>query len=583
MALCKKESRELFMTISKIILFSSALVFLFFSPLNAFAQKETSASELLKKADSETQQTSPIRRIKRSRNKSYYKSHRRSRFRSIDGSNNNLIETGMNETDTSLIRMANADYSDGISSMAGTNRPSPRKVSNTVHAQNELTITYKLASDMLWQWGQFLDHDVDLSEGVHPAEPMPIPIPAGDELFDPNHTGQMSMEFNRTIYDTNTGITSPREQLNEITGWIDASNVYGSDEERATALRTMDGTGRLKTSKGNLLPFNEDGFSNAGGESSTLFLAGDARANEQVGLATMHTLFVREHNRLAKKIRKSNRYLSGENIYQRARKLVAAEMQIITYNEFLPVLLGSKALKRYRGYKPQVDATIANEFSTAAYRLGHSLLSPQLLRLNKRGKEIKFGHLALRDAFFSPDRIINEGGIEPLLRGLVSQPCQDLDELIIDDVRNFLFGQPGQGGFDLASLNIQRGRDHGLSSYTATRKALGLPTVVDFSDITSDPEKQAKLSSVYATVDDIDLWTGGLSEDKVPNSLVGETFHTILKDQFERLRDGDRFWYQRQYYGRDIKYIKNITLAKIIRKNTKIGKEIQRNVFITKN
>ena len=152
------------------------------------------------------------------------------------------------------------------------------------------------------------------------------------------------------------------------------------------------------------------------------------------------------------------------------------------------------------------NATIANEFSTAAYRLGHSLLSPQLLRLNKKGKEIKHGHLALRDAFFSPNRIINEGGIEPLLRGLVSQPCQDLDELIIDDVRNFLFGQPGQGGFDVASLNIQRGLDHGLSSYNATRVALGLPAVVNFDEITSDPIKRAKLSSIYASVDDIDLW-----------------------------------------------------------------------------
>ncbi len=572
------------MTTRKMVLFTGAVTFLLCSAFTATAHNEkSSGSELLKKADSETQQTSPVRRIKRNHYKNKYKSHRGSRYRTIDGSNNNLLNTKMNEAETSLFRMANADYGDGISAMAGANRPSPRDVSNAVHAQNELTLTYKLASDMLWQWGQFLDHDVDLSDGVHPPEPVPMPIPAGDIFFDPNNTGQMTMAFNRTIYDINTGINTPREQLNEITGWIDASNVYGSDEERATALRTMDGTGRLKTSKHKLLPFNKDGFSNAGGDSDTLFLAGDVRANEQVGLTAMHTLFVREHNRLAKKIRRKNRYLSGEEIYQRARKLVAAEMQIITYNEFLPVLLGPKALSRYKGYKPSVDSTIANEFSTAAYRLGHSLLSPKLLRLNKRGKEIQYGHLALRDAFFSPSRIIDEGGIEPLLRGLVSQPCQDLDELIIDDVRNFLFGQPGQGGFDLASLNIQRGRDHGLSSYNATRVALGLPAVGSFADITSDSAKQAKLSSVYATVDDIDLWTGGLSEDKVPNALVGETFHAILKDQFERLRDGDRFWYQKQRYGRDKRYIRNITLAKIIRYNTKIGKEIQRNVFLTKN
>ena len=576
--------REPSMNTRNLILFTG-ICFLLGSVFAAYAENgELSTTELLEKVDSSTQHSSPVRRIKRNHNK--YKNKRkydkRSRYRSIDGSNNNLLNPHMNEVDTALIRIANADYGDDISALAGANRPSPREISNTVLAQKKSVYNYKLASDMLWQWGQFLDHDIDLSEGIEPPEPAPIPIPAGDEFFDPNNTGSITMAFNRSIYDLSTGINSPRQQLNELTGWIDASNVYGSDEERAIALRTMDGTGRLKMSRKKLLPFNKYGLSNAGGDSDTLFLAGDVRANEQVGLTAIHTLFVREHNRLAKKIRRSNRYLNGEDVYQRTRKIIAAEIQIITYNEFLPILLGPDALSRYRGYKPWVDATIANEFSTAAFRLGHSLLSPQLLRLNKKGKEIKYGHLALRDAFFSPHRIINEGGIEPLLRGLASQPCQDLDELIIDDVRNFLFGQLGNGGFDLASLNIQRGRDHGLSSYNATRVALGLSSITSFADITSDPVKQTKLSNTYATVDDVDLWVGALSEDKVPNALVGETFYTILKDQFERLRDGDRFWHERQHYGKDKKYLRSITLAKIIRRNTKIGKDIQRNVFLTK-
>ncbi len=168
----------------------------------------------------------------------------------------------------------------------------------------------------------------------------------------------------------------------------------------------------------------------------------------------MHTLFVREHNRLAEKIAKIHPHLSGEKIYQKARRIVAAQMQVITYKEFLPVLLGPNAILEYKGYQPGVDSSISNEFSTAAFRLGHSLLSPQILRLNKNSKEIKYGHLALRDAFFAPNRIIDEGGIDPLLRGLAKQAYQDLDVLIIDDVRDFLFGQPGEGGFDLASLNI---------------------------------------------------------------------------------------------------------------------------------
>ena len=518
---------------------------IFASTIVIGAQKiQLSGSELLKRAERIMQvpESSPVRRIERDPNKKIKNNRREIFIRSIDGSNNNISHPEMNTPETQLARIASADYADNVSALAGAARQSPRVISNLVMTQNISTQTPNFASDFLWQWGQFLDHDLDLTEGVQPAEAANISIPAGDVHFDPNNAGDIELSFNRSIYDEDTGLdaNNPRQQINEITGWIDASNVYGSDDDRAEALRTLDGTGQLKMSDNKLLPFNVDGLSNAGGPSETLFLAGDVRANEQVGLTVMHTLFVREHNRLARLIAKRNSNLSGEQIYQRARSIVAAQMQVITYNEFLPVLLGPDALSEYQGYNPNVDSTISNEFSTAAYRLGHSLLSPEILRLNRRGKEIPFGHLALRDAFFAPHRIIDEGGIEPFLRGLAAQPCQNLDELIIDDVRNFLFGQPGNGGFDLASLNIQRGRDHGLASYNETRIALGLEPASSFADISSIPETQAKLAEAYATANDVDLWVGGLAEDKVPGALVGEVFFAIVKDQFERLRD--RLW-----------------------------------------
>lgn len=545
---------------------------------------QLSGGELLKRADRTMQapESSPVRRIERNLNKRKNKKKAEIVTRSIDGTNNNILSPDMNSTDTQLVRMADADYADGVSALAGAGRPSPRLISNTVLAQAVSTQTAILASDYLWQWGQFLDHDVDLTDGVQPAEPANIAMPAGDVQFDPNNAGDVVMSFNRSIYDKATGLgaDNPRQQLNEITGWIDASNVYGSDDERAAALRTLDGSGKLKTSEGNLLPFNTVGLSNAGGPSDTLFLAGDVRANEQVGLTAMHTLFMREHNRIATRIARRRPNLSGDEIYQRARRRVAAQMQVITYQEFLPVLLGPDALTEYGGYNPDVDASIRNEFSTAAYRLGHSLLSPQILRLNRRGNETRFGNLALRDAFFAPHKIINEGGIAPILRGLAKQTCQDLDELIIDDVRNFLFGQPGNGGFDLASLNIQRGRDHGLASYNETRVALGLDPATSFADVSSNPETQAKLAEAYTNVADIDLWVGGLAEDKVAGALVGELFFAILKDQFERLRDGDRFWYENIMSTRAARAMERTTLAKVIRRNTRIGREIQENVFL---
>ncbi len=571
--------RKIVLTITLAIVFSTTIVVQAKPP-------SRSADELLRDADRRSQnpESSPIRRIDRNPNK-----RRRSprddkdvTYRNIDGSNYNVNNPEMNTIDTPLLRLTNAAYSDGISAMAGTARLSPREISNIMLTQSKLVTNPKNASDFLWQWGQFLDHDVDITEGAVPAETADIPVPPGDTFFDPNNLGDVVMSFNRSYYDehSGTGTDKPRQQNNEITGWIDASNVYGSDEDRAAALRTLDGTGMLKTSAGNLLPFNIGGLGNAGGPSETLFLAGDVRANEQAALTAMHTLFMREHNRLAAEIAQKNVDLSGDEIYERARRIVAAQMQVITYKGFLPVLLGRNALSRYRGYKPEVDATISNEFSTAAYRLGHSLLSPQILRLDESGNEVSQGHLALREAFFAPSVLIDEGGIEPILRGLAAQTCQALDNLIIDDVRNFLFGLPGQGGFDLASLNIQRGRDHGLSDYNTTRVALGLAPVTSFADISSNAETQAKLAEAYDNVDDIDTWVGGLAEDTIDGALVGELFHAILKDQFERLRDGDRFWYENQFSRRELREIESTTLAKIIRRNTTIDNEIQPNVFV---
>jgi hypothetical protein len=206
-------------------------------------------------------------------------------------------------------------------------------VSNAVCAQ-EGSIENRLdATDFLWQWGQFVDHDIDLTDGTDPPEPADILVPEFDAFFDPEGTGTAVVVVNRSVYDLATGTEAgnPREQLNEISTWIDASNVYGSDPERASALRTLDGTGRLNTSEGDLLPFNTDGLPNAGGDSPSLFLGGDVRANEQVGLTALHTLFVREHNRLAHEIVADHPRWSGNQIYEKSRQLVGAQMQVTFY------------------------------------------------------------------------------------------------------------------------------------------------------------------------------------------------------------------------------------------------------------
>ncbi len=525
-------------------------------------------------------------------------------FRSMDGTGNNISNPLWGSAGIQLRRTMPADYTDGISQPAGqttgAERKSPREISNIMAAQEESILNSLGASDFLWQWGQFLDHDIDLTTEIE--ESWSIPVPKGDAYFDPSATGGQTIVFNRSVYDDSTGTSNPRQQINTITSFIDASNVYGSDEDRATALRKMDGSGKLKSlMRGRFLPFNREGLPNAGGDDNRrLFLAGDIRANEQIALTAMHTLFMREHNRLCDEMAGSG--LDGEEIYQRARKIVGAQMQVITYKEFLPLLLGPTAIPPYGGYNDQIDPTISNEFSGAAYRFGHSMLSPGLLLVDKRyyrwNRELmkkafinprlqRYGitSIPLNEAFFNPFLIFRAGGIDSIIRGLAMQQAQEVDNKTVDAVRNFLFGDPGEGGFDLASANIQRGRDHGIVDYNSVRLEYGLAPLSEFTDIPADKDVQDALSEAYDNVNTIDLWVGGLAENHVPGAFVGETVHAILVDQFLRLRDGDRFWYENDpfFTGDQLTEIENTTLADVIRRNTKIGDELPDDVFRVQN
>lgn len=511
--------------------------------------------------------------------------------RSYDGSNNNQRNPNWGATFSHLQRIAPANYTDGVASMSGSTLKSAREISNLLVAQAEgesIENPYQ-TSDFLWQWGQFIDHDIGLTDGST-IESENIEVPAGDLFFDPLNTGTVEISFNRAIYDPDTG-TSPRnvrEQENEISSWIDGSMIYGSDETRNAALREGPDSPFLATSDNNLLPYNVDALANANGfipDPSALFLAGDVRANEQAGLTAMHTLWVREHNRIAALLQAQQPEATAEDIYQKARRLVIAEIQIITYNEYLPALLGEGTMPEYRGYDDRVNPTIYNEFSAAAYRFGHSEVSDTILRLDAKGQSVEEGPLSLRTAFFSgPSLFVEENDIDSLLRGMAAQAHQAIDIQVVNGLRNFLFGAPGAGGFDLVSLNIQRGRDHGLNSYNETRRAMGLRPARRFSDVTDNTALQTQLFNAYGSVRNVELWTGGLAEDPMVEvgSQLGELFTAINVKQFDELRAGDRFWYQRYLTEQELDMVSDVTLAKVIKDNTSIGDELQDDVFFVK-
>ncbi len=506
---------------------------------------------------------------------------------SFDGTGNNVAHPTWGSTGQELLRISPAAYGDGISTPSGADRPGARVVSNLLAASPAGGVTNdRDFTAFVYAWGQFLDHDLGLTETATPRERLPIAVPAGDSSFDPTGTGAMTIPMSRSAYDPTTGTATgnPRQQTNSLTAFIDGSQVYGSDATRAAALREFTG-GRMRTSAGNLLPFNTTGLANSNGAhvvaDDQLFLAGDVRANENPELLALQTLFVREHNRIAAEAAVKNPAWTDEQLYQHARRMVISEIQEITYNEFLPAILGANTpaantLQNYRGYRADVNPGIATEFSTAAFRLGHSMLGEDIQFFDNNGNPV-LDELRLKDAFFDP-RSVSEVGIDPLLKYLASDRAQEIDTKVVDDVRNFLFGAPGQGGFDLVSLNIQRGRDHGLADYNTVRVAYGLPKVTSFAQISSDTAVQASLQQAYGSVDKLDLWVAGLAEKHLPGSSLGATFTRILVDQFTRLRDGDRYWYQNALPATSVRAVQNNSLVDVIRRNTQLT-NLQSDVF----
>lgn len=531
----------------------------------------------------------------------------------IGGTGNNLSHPSWGSTGTDLLRVSPVAYADGISSPSLANNPSARVISDQLNNQSPSanstadvqTSDQNSLSDFGYVWGQFIDHDMSLTTTTS-TKLLTI-------LADPNDPSQMGNQtFQRSTTDpaTGTSTSNPAQQTNAVSSYLDLSQVYGSSAAIADALRTHSG-GLMKTSPGNMLPYDNSTYftpaqlsiiqmANDSQAVSTkdLFVTGDVRGNENVELTALQTLFVRNHNQIATELHNDHPTWTDEQLYQEARKLNIAEYQKITYEAYLPDLLGQNALPAYRAYNPNIDPSIATEFSTVAFRFGHSLLSSEIERQGNDGQDVlpndpAGAGISLATDFFDPNVLNPKGVVDPLtghistdigpiLKADADGVSQADDLLAINDVRNLLFANGGltDNGMDLIARDIERARDDGIGSYNDVRVAYGLSPVTSFSQITTDVAVQQKLQTAYGSVNNIDPFEGGLAEDHVPGSDMGPLFTKILVDQFTRLRDGDRFFYQNESFNpEELKIMQQgNTLAKVIEANTNIT-NLQPDVF----
>jgi peroxidase len=512
-------------------------------------------------------------------------------YRSYDGTGNNISSRQAFEygaSDIPLYREIPANYgpSDPNNAMAGSTRPSPREISNVLSDEPVTHFNERELSSFIYVWGQFIDHDMSLTP-TGTTEYISIALPADEVVFT------QEIPFYRSEVRTGTGNGNNRQQTNLTTSWLDASMVYGCDSVRARWMRTFK-NGKMKTSAGNYLPWNTlsgelsgqidpnaPDMANDAGKTVKTFVAGDVRAAEHPGIAGLHTIFVREHNMICDRLVKEG-FRDDELIYQMARKEVGALIQAITYQEFLPAI--GIYLSPYTSYKPNIRPDIANTFATAGYRIGHTMVADELFLRTDLCQVVEPGELDLVDVFWTPSALLTYQ-LEPFMKGFASHTQYETDTRINSVLRNFLFSNPADAtrfGIDLASLNIQRGRDHGLPDYNTVRKFYTGKAITDFSQISSDSAQVASLQKLYGDVNNIDLWIGILSEDHLPGTSVGFTMQQILKSQFEHLRDGDYYFYLSDPYlpSKVRSQIRNGKFSDVLKRNTKLT-NLQSNLFFT--
>jgi len=505
-------------------------------------------------------------------------------YRSVSGWGNNLRHPDRGAAGAAFLRRTPVAYPDGVNTPSGATRPSARVVSNRVCQQTGSTLNAQRLTDIAWLWGQFLNHDLNLIPAADPLERFPIEVPADDTAFPPGSVIPLS----RSAYDvsTGTGRRNPRQQINGFNSYIDGSSVYGPDEGRIAALRTFQSFGPVAVfgstlrvgagPDGPLLPPNTAGLNNQiVGPAPAFLMAGDERANTGFGLMAIHTLFVREHNRLAALIAGQRPTASFEEVYQLARKWVGAILQAITYEEFIPAVLGPGSVGAYSGYDPAADATMSAEFATFGFRFGHSMLSPDLLVVGNDDRvleSVRHGNALLNIG------VIQRHGAGPILKGFASQIMQEVDVFVIEDMRSIRF--PGSPPLDLVAVDLQRARDHGIPGYNQCRRSFGLRPLRTFAEITPDPVVRERLAATYSSVDDIDPLIGGLAEPHTAGSTFGPLLRAVMIEQFTRMRAGDRLWYQNDpaFTPAEVDAIQRTRLSDLIKRNTSIG-NIQDDAF----
>ncbi|NXT03436.1 DUOX2 oxidase, partial [Jacana jacana] len=525
-----------------------------------------------------------------------------------DGWYNNLLHHSHGSVGARLLRLLPANYADGVyQALQEPHVPNARQLSNAV-ARGPSGLPSRRNTTVLAVFFGFhvLSDILGTEKPGCPAEFLNIHIPPGDLVFDPEGTGAVVLPFQRIQWALETGQSpnSPREQINEVTGWLDGSSIYGPSHSWSDALRNFSG-GQLASGPSGLLPRVTDGRvpmwkaldpSTGQGGLQGIYDLGNAWGNENRFLQAESVAWFRYHNHWATMLAQMHPTWSDEDLFQHARKRVIATFQSIVLYEWLPTLLGTN-IPEYKGYQQHLDPGLSPEFVVAARQFLATMVPPGIY---KRDTQCSFQEVPGPGGSFPAMRLCNsywirevrgrERGepldVDNLLLGMSSQIAEREDNIVVEDLQDFWYGPLKYSRTDYVASWLQRGRDLGLPTYNQARERFGLKPLQNWSDLQAphlDREVLEKVSALYANnTARLELLPGGMLE------ADGSLFSAIILDQFVRLRDGDRFWFENTKNGlftaEEIGDIRNTTYRDVLAAVTSASlADLQPSVFVWSN
>ncbi|XP_012943057.2 dual oxidase [Aplysia californica] len=523
----------------------------------------------------------------------------------FDGWYNNPMNPDWGGVGRPLERNITPHYQDETFRPSGWNRPNARRISNELFGESKTRFSGQENSRNLTAlfafFGQIVQREILHTDDVTcPVEILETRVPAGDPDFDPEETGEKTMPYERLAYDTSSGQSpnNPRRQVNRASSYIDGSFLYGTSTVRAEYLRER-GTGKLacwdkwgKFPRYNSVQLPYNALAVRHNTLEQLWRLGDENVFENPPVLALSLMFYRYHNLFATEVMREHGQLTSDRVFEMARRRVIGVTQKLVVYDWLPKLIG-KDLPPYTGYKPWVKSDVTDIFDAGAINYIMTLIPSAINQVDmkcqaREHKEYKAQRLC-NTYWKAMDMVYahRDGAVE-ILRGLAVQMAEEDDTFVVEDLRSKFYGPLYHSNHDLVLLTIMKGRDYGLPDYNTVRETMGLPRVESFEEINpwlnkTNPELMAKFSGVHKhNLSLIDMFVGGMMET-TPDG-PGELFTQILYDQFLRIRDGDRFWFENEEIGlyspEEIATIKSVTLADILVNVTDITKDqIQKDVF----